>query len=77
MSVGFKESRFQGVKGNAEGFLNIAYGSVYELETQIMLSGDLSYLNGNQLSKLQKEVVEVERMLQALIKSLENKPLKP
>jgi hypothetical protein len=40
------------------------------------LSG-LGYLNGNQLSKLQKEIGEVERMLQALIKSLENKPLKP
>jgi four helix bundle protein len=58
-------------------FLYIAYGSVCELETQIMLSGDLGYLNENRLSKLQKEVREVERMLQALIKSLENKPLKP
>jgi hypothetical protein len=42
-----------------------------------MLSGDLGYLNENYLVKLQKEVREVERMLQALIKSLENKPLKP
>jgi hypothetical protein len=42
-----------------------------------MLSGDLGYLNGDQLSKLQKEIGEVERMLQALIKSLENKPLNP
>jgi four helix bundle protein len=58
-------------------FLYIAYGSVCELETQIMLSGDLGYLNENYLSKLHKEVGEVERMLQALIKSLENKPLKP
>jgi len=58
-------------------FLYIAYGSVCELETQIMLSGDLGYLNENHLSKLHKEVGEVERMLQALIKSLENKPLKP
>jgi four helix bundle protein len=58
-------------------FLYIAYGSVCELETQIMLSGDLGYLNENRLSKLQKEVGEVERMLQALIKSLKNKPLKP
>ena len=58
-------------------FLYIAYGSVCELETQIMLSGDLGYLNGDQLSKLQKEIGEVERMLQALIKSLENKPLNP
>ena len=58
-------------------FLYIAYGSVCELETQIMLSGDLGYLNENHLSKLQKEVREVERMLQALRKSLENKPSKP
>jgi four helix bundle protein len=58
-------------------FLYIAYGSVCELETQIMLPGDLGYLNGDQLSKLQKEVGGVERMLQALIKSLENKPLNP
>jgi four helix bundle protein len=58
-------------------FLYIAYGSVCELETQILLSGDLGYLNENRLSKVQKEVREVERMLQALIKSLENKPLKP
>jgi hypothetical protein len=49
-------------------FLYIAYGSVCELETQIMLSGDLGYLNENHLVKLQKEVREVERMLQALIK---------
>jgi four helix bundle protein len=33
-------------------FLYIAYGSMCELETQIMLSGDLGYLNENQLSKL-------------------------
>jgi four helix bundle protein len=50
---------------------------VCELETQIKVSGDLGYLNENQLLKLQKGVGEIERMLQALIKSLENKPLKP
>jgi four helix bundle protein len=58
-------------------FLYIAYGSVCELETQSMLSGDLGYLKGDQLPKFQKEVGEVERMLQGLIKSLEKKPLKP
>ncbi|HMK64178.1 MAG TPA: four helix bundle protein [Thermodesulfobacteriota bacterium] len=58
-------------------FLYIAYGSVCELETQIILSGDLGYIKENQLSKFLKEVGEVERMLQGLIKSLEKKPLKP
>jgi len=57
--------------------LYIAYGSVCELETQILLSGDLGYLNEISLSKLQEKLGEVERMLKALIKSLENKHLNP
>ena len=58
-------------------FLYIAYGSTCELETQILLSGDLGYLEENNLSKVQENLREVERMLKALIRSLENKPLNP
>jgi four helix bundle protein len=57
--------------------LYIAYGSICELETQVLLSGDLGYLKEKSLSKLQEDLKEVERMLKALIKSLENKPLNP
>jgi four helix bundle protein len=57
--------------------LYIAYGSTCELETQILLSGDLGYLNEESLSELQRDIGEVERMLKALIKSLENKHLNP
>jgi len=53
--------------------LYIAYGSSCELETQILLSGDLGYINKEGMGKLQKEISEVERMLKALIKSLEEK----
>ncbi len=49
------------------------YGSTCELETQILLSGDLDYLNKESLSELQRDIGEVERMLKSLIKSLENK----
>jgi four helix bundle protein len=56
-------------------FLYIAYGSMCELETQLLLSGDLGYLNKESLSELQRDIGEVERMLKALIKSLENKHL--
>jgi len=48
-----------------------------ELETQTMLSGDLGYVGKERLQKLRTEVGDVERMLKALIKSLENKPLDP
>jgi four helix bundle protein len=57
--------------------LYIAYGSVCELETQVLLSGDLNYVNKENLKALKDDTEEVERMLKALIKSLENKRLDP
>ena len=57
--------------------LYISYGSVCELETQILLAGDLGFIEKDVLSALKKDIAEIERMLKALIKSLENKPLNP
>jgi len=57
--------------------LYIAYGSNCELETQIMLSGDLDYVDSDIVKVIMDEINEVERMLKALIKSLENKHLNP
>ena len=54
-------------------YLYIAYGSNCELETQASLSGDLGYIEAVKLEKLQDGIGEVERMLKALIKSLEKK----
>ena len=56
-------------------FLYIAYGSVCELETQTMISGDLGYVGKERLQELREEIGDVERMLKAMIKSLENKHL--
>ena len=58
-------------------FLYIAYGSVCELETQTMLSGDLGYVGKERLQDIRGEIGDVERMLKALIRSLENKHLNP
>ncbi len=57
--------------------LYISYGSVCELETQILLAGVLDLIEKGELGTLKKDIAEVERMLKALIKSLENKPLNP
>ena len=54
--------------------LYIAYGSNCELETQIMLCGDLGFISTENLESLLGSVGEVERMLKGLIKSLERKP---
>jgi len=53
--------------------LYVAYGSNCELETQILLSYDLGYIKNEYMKKIQEDIGEVERMLKALIKSLENK----
>ena len=53
--------------------LYIAYGSNCELETQTLLSGDLSYIDIEKKNVLLEKISEVERMLKALIKSLECK----
>ena len=58
-------------------FLYIAYGSVCELETQTMISGDLGYVEKERFQELREEIGDVERMLKAMIKSLENKHLDP
>ena len=55
-------------------YLYIAYGSSCELETQIMLSEDFGYIVSDVVGDIKDEIHEVERMLKALIKSLENKP---
>ncbi len=57
--------------------LYISYGSVYELETQILLTGDLGFIEKGELDTAKKDIAEIERMLKALIKSLENKHLNP
>jgi len=42
-----------------------------------MISGDLCYVEKEKLGELRGEIGDVERMLKALIKSLESKPLDP
>jgi four helix bundle protein len=51
--------------------LYIAYGSNCELETQALLSSDLAYIDKEVKNTLLEKISEVERMLKALIKSLE------
>ena len=53
--------------------LCIAYGLNCELETQIMLSGDLNYTDNNEMNGILDKTNEIGRMLKALIKALEGK----
>lgn len=51
-------------------FLYIARGSLAELETQLLLSGESGFMNNNEVSG---RIDEIRRMLLGLIKSLRNR----
>jgi four helix bundle protein len=61
-----------GRKGTKEFIqaLYIAYGSNCELETQVMISRDLGFIDSQKAEGLLSDIGSVERMLKALIKSL-------
>ncbi len=60
-------------KGEFKQFLGTARGSVFEVETQLLLASDLNYIDPV-VSKTTLELSgEVSRMLNGLIKSLENR----
>ena len=42
-----------------------------------MISGDLGYVGKDRFQEIREEIGDVERMLKAMIKSLENKHLNP
>ncbi len=58
--------------GNAElrQFLQIAMGSASELEYHLLLARDLHYLNATDYQRLTNTVIEVKKMLAALIAKL-------
>jgi four helix bundle protein len=54
-------------------FISIAMGSVAELETQIILSTDLSYLTSDHQVTLLRELDDIGKMLRGLHRSLGNR----
>ncbi len=79
MSIPSNIAKGYGRKATADyiRMLYISYGSVCGLETQILLAGDLGFIEKGELGTAKKDIAEIERMLKALIKSLENKHLNP
>ena len=64
-----------GRDGQAElaRFLQISMGSASELEYQLMLSRDLNFIDENTFLKLNRNTIEVKRMLASFIKTLKTK----
>lgn len=54
-------------------FCSVALGSLAELETQLMLARDLKLCSSNDAVGLAEDVEEIQRMLKALIRSLDSR----
>jgi four helix bundle protein len=64
------EGQGRATRGEFQQFLGHARGSLYELETQILIAGRLGYFPANESEELFAECNELGRMLNALIASL-------
>ncbi len=53
-------------------FLKIARGSLAELETQILISYNLNFFNQEQYDILNQKIIEIAKMLNALIRKIED-----
>jgi len=56
-------------------FLEMAIGSAFEIECQLMLAGDLGYIQQKDVRSILQEIAEVKKMLAAFIKKLRSKKL--
>ncbi|MEM6717794.1 MAG: four helix bundle protein [Bacteroidota bacterium] len=51
-------------------FLEIAIGSTYEIETQLLIASDLDFINQKDIDKLLQELASIIKMLSKLMLSL-------
>ncbi|UOK41542.1 MULTISPECIES: four helix bundle protein [Flavobacterium] len=52
-------------------FLQISKGSLFENQTQLEIAANLSFLNEEELKEIKELSIEVEKMLNSLIKKME------
>ncbi len=65
------EGRSRSTRKDFIHFLRMAYGSVSELETQLLIAKRLSFVNLHEYTSCDSLLSEVSRMLHAMIKKLE------
>jgi len=51
----------------------MAYGSLVEVETQILIAGDLKYLTDSEIESILKQSAETGRIINGLMRSLRDK----
>jgi four helix bundle protein len=60
----------RGSKKDCKRFMHIALGSAIELDTQMIISKELGFLCENNYIEINSLLIEIKKMLKALIKSM-------
>lgn len=58
-------------KKDFKRFLEIALGSLFELQTQIVLANYKDYINNNEINYLEEKIEELQKMISGFMRSLE------
>ena len=58
-------------------FLNVSYGSLAELETQLIISVQVDYTRQDNIALILSKIQEIGRMIKSLIRSLEKSRPQP
>jgi four helix bundle protein len=61
----------RGGNGEFQRFLQMAMGSASELENHLLLARDLHFLNHENHSQIESQVIEVKKMLAGLIRKVD------
>lgn len=64
------EGQSRGTPKDFSRFLDIAHGSLAEIETQFLIAGRLRYLNNQELNQLEAVAAEVGKLLNGLQRSV-------
>lgn len=57
-------------KKEFQHFLSVSMGSLYELETQMIIASELGFLKKEQLTKFEEKIIVIQKMTYKLHKSL-------
>jgi len=64
----------RGRKAEFRRYLEMARGSLFELQTQAELARRLGWLKGNMLTEMREDTQEVDRLLSGLKRSVKRRP---
>ncbi len=67
------EGAGRGTNSQFSYFLSVAYGSCYELSTQLTIANNLDYIDDESLFLIDSKITEIQKMIYRLRESFESK----